>query len=160
MGTHTLSNNKRVNDQLARVLQKEYLRRSLIKYFEDKGYTKTFSKCAYPPALQDLNDQAFANRAIEVAYNIEDIDLLDNTVKVSWNMFILGNKRIFLGYTNHKNFTDIKNSSHSLVDFSGPIEISKIIDTVVQFLGDSTAIYDVNKKTAKKFTTRPLLSKY
>lgn len=152
--------NRKVKDDITRVLQKEFLRRSLVKYFNDKGYTKTFEICAYPPALQDLTDQAFANRAIEVVYNIEDINLIDDTVKVSWNMFVLGNKRIFLGYTNHKNFTDIQNSRNSMTDFSGPISIINIIDTVVEFIGSSTSIYDINKKSAKKFSTKPMFSKF
>ena len=152
--------NKKVKDDITRVLQKEYLRRSLVKYFEDKGYTKTFEACAFPPILQDLTDQPFANRAIEVVYNIEDINLIDDTVKVSWNMFVLGNKRIFLGYTNHKNFTDIQNSRNAKSEYSGPININKIIDIVVDFIGNSESIYDINKKQAKKFSTRPMFSKF
>lgn len=152
--------NKRVKDDMVRVLQKEYLRRSLIEYFKNKGYTKTFDICAYPPSLQDLNEQTFANKTIEVVYNIEDIDLVDNSVKVSWNIFVLGNKRIFLGYTNHQTFSDIKNNKNSTAEFNGPSSISKVIDTIVEFLGNSTAIYDINKKKVKRFNNRPLIKKY
>ncbi|CAK0748148.1 hypothetical protein CCP1ISM_20009 [Azospirillaceae bacterium] len=152
--------NKRIKDDITRVLQKEYLRRSLIEYFKNKGYTKTFEICPYPPSLQDMNEQAFASKAIEVAYNIEDIDLIDNAVKISWNIFVLGNKRIFLGYTNHQNFSDIQNNRNIIADFNGPINIDKIINTIVEFLGNSTTIYDINKKTMKKFNNRPMLKKY
>jgi len=160
VGTHTLLT-KRVKDEMVRVLQKEYLRRSLVEYFVTKGYDKTFDKCPYPLVLQDIQEEPFAKRAIEVVYGIEDIDLIDNSIKVSWNMFILGNKRIFLGYTNHKNFSDIKNNKANIKDFNGPITISNIIDTIVEFIGSSTAIYDLNKKTSDgNLKIRPLFSKY
>jgi hypothetical protein len=152
--------NKKVKDDITRILQREYLRRSLVKYFNDKGYDKTFEICAYPPSLQDLNEQSFSNKTIEVAYNIEDIDLIDNTIKVAWNMFILGNKRIFLGYTDHKNFTDIQNNRNVIKDFNGPISIKKIIDVIVDFIGDSSNIYDINKKSGQKMSTTPLMGKY
>jgi hypothetical protein len=153
--------NKRVKDEMVRVLQKEYLRRSLIEYFGNKGYEKTFNICAYPPSLMDLSEQPFSNKSIEVAFNIEDIDLVDNSVKVAWNVFVLGNKRIFLGYTNHQNFTDIKNSKNTIKDYNGPITINKIIEFIIEFLGNSNQIFDINRKpTNNSFVNKPLISKY
>lgn len=87
---------------------KEIVRRLLIKYFMDKGLTESFDVPVYPPALQDITQQIPAlDGKIEIVPFAEEIDPRTGYAKLGWNMFVLGNQQIFLGYTEHADMADL-----------------------------------------------------
>ncbi len=139
--------NNLVKTQIANALQKEYLRRSFIKYFSEKGYDNFLVK-PYPPVLRDMPTKLpFLNGILELQHPIEDINLADNTIKVAWNLFLLGNKRIFLGYTTHNNMSEIENGIGAIdKHHDGPISIKQIIEVMVELLGQSGKTSEISKK--------------
>jgi hypothetical protein len=137
--------NKNIKNSLLRTIQKEYIRRILIKYFTDKGYSN-FDISPYPPNIIDINSNVdILNGFIEMKYFLEDINIQNNTVKMGWNMFVGGNCRIFCGYTIHKKLSDIDQESAFLKDHDGPTSIKSIINTIVDNLQDSTQLNDIYK---------------
>lgn len=147
-----------IQNSMLKVLQKEFVRRNMIKYFEEKGYDNFLVK-PYPPTLMDINERVdILNGLIEVSYFLEDIDMANNNVKVGWNVFLLGNKRIFLGYTIHNNLSEIDHSRNaSNIEHDGPINIKSITETIVEMLGESERIKDIYKAAAAYDSGNPMI---
>jgi hypothetical protein len=86
----------------------EAVRRMLIKYFSDRGYTESFDKAINPINIQDM---PFANVGMDTKLEIEphaiEIDPTTSRATLGWNMFVLGNQRIFLGETQHQNLLEL-----------------------------------------------------
>jgi hypothetical protein len=138
--------NQSLKNEIVKILEKEYLRRSLIRYFKEKGYDN-FLNCPYPPTLLDVCEKIPSlNGIIELSYFVDDINMENNSLIVGWNIFVLGNKRIFIGNTVHNNLLDIENSIHkSSEHHNGPISIKNIIETICEFISKSNKLNDIHK---------------
>lgn len=130
--------------QLLKTLQKEFVRRNLIQYFESKGYDNFLIK-PYPPSLMDITERInVLDGVIEVEHYLEDINVKNNMIKVGWNLFVLGNQRAFLGHTTHQNLTEIENGiSECKMHADGPISIKELVEWVVHALGESSKLQDI-----------------
>lgn len=86
----------------------EAVRRMLIKYFADRGFAESFDRAVNPVLIQDL---PFANAGLDTKIEIEphalEIDPTTGRGVLGWNLFILGNQRIFLGETHHSNLLEL-----------------------------------------------------
>ena len=97
--------------QMHTALNKEYIKRLLTQYFTQKGYNENFDKKIYPPNIQDLPQQIpQLQNKIEIIPHVTDIDPQTGIVKIGWNLFLLGTKRIYLGESTHTNLAEIKNN--------------------------------------------------
>jgi len=98
----------RTVDTLKHVSNTEVIRRLLIKYFVDKGFFESFDRQLYPAAMQDLPFvvPALASK-IEVVPHAENIDTALGKAVIGWNLFCLGNQRMYLGETHHNNLQDL-----------------------------------------------------
>jgi hypothetical protein len=133
--------NETTKNSIVKALQKEFIRRSLNKYFMEKGF-ENFDEKPYPPFIADMGEKIEAlNGLIEVKNFLEDINMENNTIKIGWNIFVLGNKRIFLGYSKHKNLNDVKNNSSGSAN--SILSIKKIIDHIVDSIGSSSKLDDI-----------------
>lgn len=122
-----------LNKRLRIILNKELVRRLILQYFDNRGYAP--DEKIYPPVAADLVAQVpqLANK-IEVVPYIENINPMMSIVKIGWNLFVLGNKRMDLGYSTHTNMADFKRSLRGQVSgLSGhesrytPSEIAKFV---------------------------------
>ena len=134
---------------LVKILQKEFIRRKLVQYFESKGYDN-FKVNAYPPNIADIMERIDAlNGIVEVNHNLEDVNIQNNNIKLAWNLFVLGNKRAFLGYTTHQSLTEVESAGNNIIAYSGPITIKQLVEWMVESIGESTKlseIYDSHNK--------------
>jgi len=91
-----------VVDKIKHVSNTEAVRRLLIRYFIDKGYTESFDRHIYPGLIQDLTMAIpiLANK-IEVEPHAEELDTSMGKAVLGWNLFVLGNHRMYLGDTYH-----------------------------------------------------------
>jgi hypothetical protein len=98
-----------LQQRLYSTLNKEYCKRLLIRYFVSKGFQESFDKKIYPPKIQDLTS-AIPQLAgkIEIEPYVEDIDPNNGIYHLGWNLFVLGTKRLFLGYSTHTNLSEVK----------------------------------------------------
>ena len=138
--------NNTTKQLLTNALLKEFLRRSLTKFFMEKGFDN-FLVSPYPQTILNIAEMVpILNGVLEVKYHLDDININTNAVKLKWNIFVLGNNRIYLGDTTHLSLTEISNGLNaSDINFSGPRSIKEIIEAIVHFLSKSSklqSIYD------------------
>lgn len=95
-------------DKFKHVLNTEVVRRLLIKYMVDKGFQESFDRQMYPALMQDLPMAvpALSNK-IEIVPHAEEIDTSMGRAILGWNLFVLGNQRMYLGETYHNSLHDL-----------------------------------------------------
>jgi hypothetical protein len=95
MDSHAIETIKHVSNT-------EVVRRLLIKYFVDKGFTESFDRHVYPAILQDLimNIPQLSTK-VEVVPFAEEVDSYQGKAVLGWNLFVLGTQRMYLGQTYH-----------------------------------------------------------
>lgn len=98
-GKHIDKINQRLNEAL--------IRRLLVRYFCNHGYSENFDRKLFPPLLQTLVEEVpELTSKIEVVPYVEEIDPQTGYGRVGWNLFVNGNQRLFLGETEHASMTD------------------------------------------------------
>jgi hypothetical protein len=142
-------------------LNKEYMRRLLTKYFYQKGFKEDMNAKIYPPLLQDL---AMAIPSlmgkIEIEPEVCDVDPTTGIVSLEWNMFLLGNKRMFLGESTHTDLAEIRSPMSGVSDKSGIRIINyttpaKVVNFIINVLGEHK-MGDLSQ-TPKNITLSPLV---
>lgn len=95
-------------DRIKQRANSEVVRRLLIKYFIDKGFAESFDRQLYPSMIQDLPMVIYPlGSKVEVVPHAEDIDMSQGKAVLGWNLFVLGNQRMYLGDTYHNNLHDL-----------------------------------------------------
>ena len=130
-----------LQERIHAALSEELVRRLLIKYFKTKGFEESFDKKIYPPALQDFVAQVpqlFGK--LEVVPSVEDIDPNTGVVRLNWNLFVLGNHRMWLGQSAHTSLAEVRTA------VGGPLASTtrmthatpkRIVEFIVKVLGKS-----------------------
>lgn len=97
-------------DRVKHISNTEVVRRLLIKYFMDKGFVAegAFNRQMYPCLVQDLPlvIPVLSNK-IEIVPHAKEIDTSLNRAVMGWNLFVLGNQRMYLGETYHNSLHDL-----------------------------------------------------
>ena len=95
-------------DRLKHKLNTEVVRRMLIQYFRAKGFNETFNRNVYPAMLQDLTKVLpLLATKVEVEPHTVEVDPTTGRAILGWNLFVLGNHRMYLGETYHRNLTQL-----------------------------------------------------
>ncbi len=138
-----------VIDKIKHVTNTEFIRRALIKYFIDKGFTESFDRHLYPALLQDMPIVLpFLANKVEVRPYAEEIDTSIGKAVLGWNLFVLGNNRMYLGDTHHNDLATLARQIKEGFILPGHISSArrqttpkKIITFVTRVLGDHEAGY-------------------
>lgn len=86
----------------------EAVRRMLIKYFIERGFTESFDRSVNPVQIQDLPIMTTGlENKIEVEPHAIEIDPRTSRAVLGWNLYVLGNQRIYLGETHHNNLLEL-----------------------------------------------------
>jgi hypothetical protein len=95
-------------DRMRQLANVEVIRRLLIKYFTDKGFTESFDRQLHPSLIQDLPFviPPLATK-VEVVPHVEELDMSQGKAVLGWNLFVLGTHRMYLGETYHNNLNDL-----------------------------------------------------
>lgn len=90
-------------DRIRHKANTEVIRRMLIKYFiECKGFANSFDRQLYPSLIQDLPIMIpILSSKVEIVTHMENLDNMQGKAILGWNMFVLGNQRMYLGETYH-----------------------------------------------------------
>lgn len=95
-------------DKLEKTFNTELTQRLLIRYFHERGYSRNFDRKVYPPMLQNLTeDIPELNGKIELIPHAIEIDPTNGFARIGWNLFILGNQRMYLGETEHTQLQEL-----------------------------------------------------
>lgn len=98
----TIKINDLDRDRLKHKLNNEVVKRILIKYFVEHGYIDTFELPINPIKTQDIVEAHPAlDTKLEIVPYVVSIDPTTNRATIGWNLFVLGNQRMFLGETIH-----------------------------------------------------------
>jgi hypothetical protein len=94
--------------RIKHVANVDVVRRLLIKYFCDKGFMESFDRQLYPSVMQDLPFviPSLTNK-IEIVPHAVEVDPTQGKAVLGWNMFVLGNHRMYLGETHHNNLNEL-----------------------------------------------------
>ena len=147
-------------DRLKHISNNEVVRRLLIKYFIDKGFKNSFDRQMYPSMLQDLPAVIpVLSTKVEIVPHAKELDTALSRAVLSWNMFILGSHRMYLGDTYHNDLRDlarqIKMGVIKMPDGIGTYATARrqttpkrVIMFMTRVLGDNEAGYvDLNPTT-------------
>ena len=97
-----------LTDKLEFVFNGALVRRLLVKYFHDKGFGENFDKKVYPPVLQDIVESVpELTGKIELEPFAVEIDPTSGFARLGWNLFALGNQRMYLGETEHSDLEEL-----------------------------------------------------
>lgn len=103
----------RALDRLKHLTNTEVVRRFLIKYFISKGFTESFDRLVYPALLQDLPLAVpVLAPKIEITPFMLELDQALGKAVLGWNLFVLGNRRMYLGDTYHNDLNNLARQIH------------------------------------------------
>lgn len=95
-------------DRIKHVANTEVVRRLLIKYFIDRGFSESFDRQMYPALIQDLPQVVpVLSNKLEIVPFASEIDTSMGRAVLGWNLFVLGNQRMYLGETYHNSLNDL-----------------------------------------------------
>lgn len=95
-------------DNLELIFNAELARRLLIKYFHEHGFEENYDRKVFPPLLQGISNLIPEfNGKIELVPSVAEIDPTNGFARLRWNLFVLGNQRMFLGETEHTQLHDL-----------------------------------------------------
>lgn len=120
--------------RIRQLLNAEYVKRLLIKYFVSKGYDD-FDNYVLPTDILDIQKIPELSDKIEIIPNSDEFDPTTGKVVVQWNLFVLGTKRMYLGRTNHKSLSDLANIGVNVVDRSTSVpEKESSVKDIINFI--------------------------
>lgn len=133
-------------DKISAALNKEIIKRMLIKYFIHKGFDD-FNSRIYPPSLQDLTEAIpELDGKIEIEPFSENIDPTTGHIKLGWNLFVLGHAKMSLGFSEHNDIKDLNMFKSGpgpinqlAVQSAYEVTPKRIISFICSILGDSRA---------------------
>ena len=98
----------RTVDNIKHVTNTEVVRRLLIHYFVQKGFSESFDRMLYPSLMQDLPMMIpqLSNK-IEVKPHVVELDPAVGRAILGWNLFALSNHRMYLGESHHDDLVDL-----------------------------------------------------
>ena len=68
----------------------------------EKGFTESFDRHLYPAIIQDLTMVIpQLTTKVEIVPFAEEVDTYQGKAVLGWNLFVLGNQRMYLGQTFH-----------------------------------------------------------
>jgi hypothetical protein len=136
-------------DHIKHVLNTEAVRRLLVSYFMSKGFQESFDRQLYPAIVQDLPlALPILSNKLEIVPHAKEIDTAMGRGVLGWNLFCLGNQRMYLGETYHNSLQDLARQIRT-----GMVAISengvarhqttprRIITFITRVLGDHEAGY-------------------
>lgn len=154
-----------LTNRIKRKLQRELIKRKLVEFFMAKGY-ENFDMPLYPPSAYDLPARVpELYTRCEVVPIVEETDTTLGTVKLSWNLFVLGTQRMNLGSTVHSGQADIVRAIVGEPNMELPSECiatpKKVIEFILKILeGSKTGFVELpaNFQIPPGALTQPLTS--
>jgi hypothetical protein len=128
-----------LSDRIHAALNKELMKRLLVKYFTQKGFSENFDKRINPQLLQDMVLQIpqFAGR-VEVTPYVEEINPNNGVVTLGWNLFILGTSRMYLGESTVTSLSEVRSPiagiNNNMGRFKNYATPSRIIHFITEIL--------------------------
>lgn len=144
-----------LSSRISKRLIKEVTLKELNEYFDKKGYKDSKDALLYPPVIADidLNILQLSNK-IELIPFTEELDPTTGVIKIGWNLFVLGQNRLFLGYTTHSELSELKQSLQSGRDYDSSLSdptrtVQEVIDFIIETLSKSKRGFEKYPKNTR-----------
>jgi len=131
-----------IKEAIKQILLRELLRRELKEYFEKKNMP--LEDGLYPPAIQDM--PVLLPRLmehVEIVPFVDDVDPMSGLVRLGWNLYVLGNIRMFLGKSTHKSVNEIRNPN-AILNPKFAAERKTTPEKIVQFISEELSNHKVD----------------
>lgn len=113
--------NDNLSKKIETVLSKELVKNKIHSYFEAKGFDKESEQTIYPPIMSNMQfDIPELFDKIEVKPYSIDIDPTTGIIRLGWNLFVLGQFRMYLGESQHTTLQDIRSAAMGGIDVQAP----------------------------------------
>ena len=120
-------------------LNKVIIRRLLARYFVQLGFDKNPTARVYPPLLGSIDgDVPQLSGMVEVVPSVKKADPISGRISIVWNLFVLGNNRLYLGTTDH----DEMSESGIIGGTSGPAKYEKTPVDIINFIEETLSKSD------------------
>lgn len=153
-----------LQNRIASLMHAELANRLLIKYIISKG-VEDFTKPLNPIVIADLT-QAIPelSRKVEVIPYVYNLDPLTGASQLGWNLFVLGNNRMYLGKTKHNKLSELVSQGASIDPGESIIELSTTAEDLIKFICNTLKKSEDGKvdigyqPATSQFLKRPVLS--
>jgi len=93
-------------NKIRRILTGHATRTALEQFFETVEIG--MDEPVYPPVLREMMSRVpMVSSRVEIKPHVVELDPTTNAVRVGWNLFVLGNNRLFLGTSVHESMEDL-----------------------------------------------------
>lgn len=96
----------KLTKRLNNLMNAELAKRLLIRYFDAKQ--ANFTQPLNPQSMADIGQSIpeFYQK-VEIVPYVSKLDPLTGFTEIGWNLFVLGNQRMYLGRTKHKSLGEL-----------------------------------------------------
>jgi hypothetical protein len=113
----------------------ELVKRLLIRFFKDKGFSEPFDNPVYPPIMFDVPFRIpELITSVEIVPYVDRMDPITNVVTIGWNLFVLGTNRMDLGTSTHPNLMEFRRSLMGFHNPNLPSEMKKTPRDIIDFI--------------------------
>lgn len=153
-----------LQNRITSLMHAELASRLLVQYFVGKGI-EDFTKPLNPIIVADMT-KAIPElaRKVEVVPYVYDLDPLTGASELGWNIFVLGNARMYLGKTKHRKLNELVSQAASVDPDEAAVELAttpkKVIDFITKILKNSeNGQVDIGyQPSVPQFLKRPILA--
>lgn len=135
-------------DSLRRAANCYKVQKHLVHYFLHKVGKEKMGQVVDPSTLMDLTISIPAlHTKIEIVPSVKDMRLQEDFITLEWNLFVLGNKRMYLGCTSHQDIMNTVNAARRGDELSRlhgieyGVKPKQIIAFIIRVLGQHTDGY-------------------
>ena len=98
--------NATLANKIRRILTGHATRTSLEQFFETAGVE--MDEPLYPPLIREMMSRVpIVSTRVEIKPHVVELDPTTNAVRVGWNLFVMGNNRLYLGTSVHESMEDL-----------------------------------------------------
>lgn len=128
--------NLALQQRITSLMHAELAKRLLLDYFQKKNLIERFDAPLNPITIADIPSSIpELSRKIEVVPYVYKIDPFTGSSELGWNLFVLGNNRLYLGRTQHKHINELLNIMG--VTNEAAVELASTPRDVTKFISDT-----------------------
>lgn len=128
--------NLALQQRITSLMHAELAKRLMLDYFEKKGLTERIDSPLSPIAVADMQGSIpELSRKIEVVPYVYKIDPFTGASELGWNLFVLGNNRLYLGRTQHKHINELLTIAGTATNESA-VELASTPRDVITFISN------------------------
>jgi len=125
-----------LQQRITSLMHAELAKRLILDYFEKKGLIEKFDMPLSPIIIADMPKSIpELSRKVEVVPYVHKIDPFTGASELGWNLFVLGNSRMYLGRTQHKHINELLTIAGTTSESA--VEIASTPRDIIKFISET-----------------------